>query len=83
VDVDPPLSDGAHYMREDMSLEGYRHLLAVGALTCIDCTSCIQITLVVLWHVAEELVASNHATLHDIRCACSSNASVHSYTACS
>jgi hypothetical protein len=31
VDVDPPLSDSARYMREDMSLQGYRHLLAVGA----------------------------------------------------
>lgn len=31
MDVDPPLSDGARYMREDMSLQGYRHLLAVGA----------------------------------------------------
>jgi hypothetical protein len=34
VDVDPPLSDGARYMREDMSLQGYRHLLAVGAPGC-------------------------------------------------
>lgn len=31
MDVDPPLSDSARYMREDMSLQGYRHLLAVGA----------------------------------------------------
>lgn len=32
VDVDPPLSDGARYMREDMSLQGYRHLLAVASV---------------------------------------------------
>ena len=34
VDVDPPLSDSARYMREDMSLQGYRHLLAVGVPHC-------------------------------------------------
>lgn len=32
ADVDPPLSDDARYMQEDMSLEGYRHLLAVASV---------------------------------------------------
>ena len=31
IDVDPPLSAAAQYMRQDMTCEGYRHLLAVGA----------------------------------------------------
>ena len=31
IDVDPPLSAAAQYMRQDMTREGYRHLLAVGA----------------------------------------------------
>ncbi|GLC68792.1 hypothetical protein PLESTF_000737200 [Pleodorina starrii] len=31
-DVDPPLGPVASYIREQMSFEGYRHLLAVGAL---------------------------------------------------
>lgn len=31
ADVDPPLSDAARYMQQNMSLQGYRHLLAVGA----------------------------------------------------
>ncbi|GIL58890.1 hypothetical protein Vafri_13704 [Volvox africanus] len=31
-DVDPPLSPAAVYIRDEMSLEGYRHLLAVGSL---------------------------------------------------
>lgn len=30
IDVDPPLSAAAQYMRQDMTREGYRHLLAVG-----------------------------------------------------
>ena len=34
VDVDPPLLAAAQYMRQDMTREGYRHLLAVGAHTC-------------------------------------------------
>lgn len=29
-DVDPPLSEAASYIKNDMSKEGYRHLLAVG-----------------------------------------------------
>lgn len=29
-DVDPPLGAAARYMRERMSIEGYRHLLAAG-----------------------------------------------------
>ena len=33
-DVDPPVSATARYMREEMCLESYRHLLAVGALAC-------------------------------------------------
>ncbi|KAK9830964.1 hypothetical protein WJX81_003304 [Elliptochloris bilobata] len=32
VDVDPPLSAAAQYMRQDMTRDGYRHLLAVGSL---------------------------------------------------
>ena len=36
-DVDPPLSPAAQYMQEEMSLEGYRHLLAVGV-----CTRCMS-----------------------------------------
>lgn len=44
-DVDPPqLSDVAKYMRKDMSLEGYRHLLAVGEREMQEsprCTICL------------------------------------------
>lgn len=29
-DVDPPLGDTASYIKNEMSQEGYRHLLAVG-----------------------------------------------------
>ena len=29
-DVDPPLSEAASYIKNEMSKEGYRHLLAVG-----------------------------------------------------
>ena len=29
VDVDPPISDTAQYMRNDMTRHGYRHLLAI------------------------------------------------------
>ena len=32
IDVDPPLSAAAQYMRQEMTREGYRHLLAVGVL---------------------------------------------------
>ena len=31
-DVDPPLSETAAYIKNEMTTEGYRHLLAVGAL---------------------------------------------------
>jgi Iron-containing redox enzyme len=31
VDLDPPLSSDAQYMREEMSLEGYRYLLAIAS----------------------------------------------------
>lgn len=31
-DVDPPLSETASYIKNEMTKEGYRHLLAVGAL---------------------------------------------------
>ncbi len=37
VDVDPPLAAAAQYMRQEMTREGYRHLLAVGArASCIS-----------------------------------------------
>ncbi len=40
-DVDPPLSEAAAYIKNEMSKEGYRHLLAVGksSHTCLrmDC----------------------------------------------
>ena len=32
-DVDPPLSETASYIKNEMSKEGYRHLLAVGTVT--------------------------------------------------
>ncbi|MBM0740726.1 iron-containing redox enzyme family protein [Phormidium sp. CLA17] len=31
ADLEPPLSSDAHYMREQMSLEGYRYLLAIAS----------------------------------------------------
>lgn len=31
-DVDPPLSETASYIKNEMSKEGYRHLLAVGMI---------------------------------------------------
>ncbi len=34
-DVDPPLSETASYIKNEMSKEGYRHLLAVGKLTLL------------------------------------------------
>ena len=46
IDVDPPLSAAAQYMRQDMTREGYRHLLAVGA--CGD-TSCLPILRSTRW----------------------------------
>lgn len=35
-DVDPPLSEAASYIKNEMSKEGYRHLLAVGMFPCSD-----------------------------------------------
>jgi hypothetical protein len=32
ADLDPPVSENKRYLREDMSLEGYRHLLAIASL---------------------------------------------------
>ena len=39
-DVDPPLSETATYIKNEMSKEGYRHLLAVGTIlwTLAVCT---------------------------------------------
>jgi len=41
-DVDPPVSAAARYMREEMCLESYRHLLAVGALACVVLINLLQ-----------------------------------------
>ena len=38
-DVDPPLGETASYIKNNMSKEGYRHLLAVG-----KCSSCLFVT---------------------------------------
>ncbi|NJL81861.1 MAG: iron-containing redox enzyme family protein [Chloroflexaceae bacterium] len=32
ADLNPPISDNKRYLREEMSLEGYRHLLAIASL---------------------------------------------------
>ena len=37
-DVDPPLSETASYIKNEMSKEGYRHLLAVGTIRQAVCT---------------------------------------------
>ncbi len=37
-DVDPELSPAAQYMRKDMGVAGYKHLLSVGA--CLTSHSC-------------------------------------------
>jgi len=34
-DVDPPLGQTASYIKNEMTTEGYRHLLAVGGLATI------------------------------------------------
>lgn len=36
-DVDPPLSEAASYIKNEMSKEGYRHLLAVGMVLPVTC----------------------------------------------
>ncbi len=37
-DVDPEPSEAQQYMRSQISLEGYKHLLAVGALRVLTAT---------------------------------------------
>ena len=51
VDVDPPLSAAAQYMRQDMTREGYRHLLAVGACRMFPASSILRGQRVVLGSV--------------------------------
>ena len=75
--MDPPLSAAAQYMRQDMTREGYRHLLAVGAfgtppaylallrqkvaLELVQCCPCYQAIKLCLMGCTNGLLLDLHA----------------------
>lgn len=61
-DVDPPLSETASYIKNEMSKEGYRHLLAVGMILQPVCRCYITPT----EHLHAKFLSSDlaHAAIH-------------------